>query len=302
MRRHCGACLKASKRLLLVNKKKQKNSTYGGKWQWRGHISRFAKVFWFFFSKKNLLLSLPLACCAAPDSHAPAFAQRSYAPFSRASAVAVAFDEWRLWGQRVDDDDGAGYVQSEATMAERQPGLWQRVGEYWWEGMNEGEPDAAYTGKHDATGRVFPVAVNGRYAWSAAFISYVMRVAGAGAAFPYAPDHAFYINDAARAAEGKIADPLLVAEDPALYAPRLGDLLCFGRGNGRDLSFGDLPTDDSFPGHCSIIVAGGDGEISEIGGNVDDAVTLTHVKVTAAGVVDDPSQHWLAVLRVMYAQ
>ncbi len=214
----------------------------------------------------------------------------------------MALDEWRLWGQRVDEDDGAGYVQSDATMAERQPGLWQRVGEYWWEGMNAAEPDAAYTGKHDAGGQVFPVAVNGQYAWSAAFISYVMRVAGAGPAFPYAPDHAFYINYAARAAAGDVADPLLVAEDPAVYAPRLGDLLCFGRGRGRDLSFADLPTSYSFPGHCSIVVAGGDGVISEIGGNVDDAVVLTHVKVNAAGVLDDLSEHWLAVLKVNYAQ
>jgi hypothetical protein len=285
-----------------VNKKQQKNFDDLGARQRRCHALSIAKVFWFFFSKKNVLLPLFLTSCVAPDAHAPPFAQHDYAPFSQATAVAVALDEWRLWGQHVDDDDGAGYVQTDATMPERQPGLWQRVGEYWWEGMNAGAPEDAWTGKHDAQGVVFPVAVNGRYAWSAAFISYVMRMAGAGAAFPYAPDHAFYINYAARAAAGRVVDPLLIAEDPARYAPRLGDLLCFGRGQGRDLSFADLPTAYSFPGHCSIVVAGGDGVISEIGGNVDDAVTLTHVKVNAAGVTDDPSHHWLAVLRVMYAQ
>jgi hypothetical protein len=286
-----------------VNKKAAKKPLIShGRWRRRCHRPRLPKVFCCFFSKKRLLLCFSLASCAAPDAHAPPFAQHAYAPFSREAAIAVAMDEWRLWGQRVDDNDGAGYVQTAATMAEREQGLWQRVGEYWWEGMNATAPEAAWTGEHDARGQVFPVAANGQYAWSAAFISYVMRIAGAGPAFPYAASHSVYINNAARAAAGQVAAPLLIAEDPATYAPRPGDLLCYGRGEGRDLSFADLPTAYSFPGHCSIIVAGGPGVISEIGGNVDDAVTLTHVKVGAAGLVDDPAEHWLAVLRVMYAQ
>jgi hypothetical protein len=240
---------------------------------------------------------LGLSGCVAPDAHAPAFAQRDYAPFSRTAAIAVAMDEWRLWGMRVDDSGGAGYTQEAATMGERQPGLWQRVGEYWWEGMNANEPGNAYTGKHDAHGKVFPVAVNGQYAWSAAFISYVMRIAGAGAAFPYAPDHATYINYAARAAQGKVRNPLLIAEDPAVYAPRLGDLICFARGHARGLAFKDLPTPQSFPAHCSIVVAGGVQRLSVIGGNVDDAVVLEHVATDAAGKLGPP---WFVVLRVLY--
>ncbi len=245
-----------------------------------------------------LSLALILSACADPDSHAPAFAQRDYAPFSRTAAIAIATDEWRLWGMRIDDNWGAGYVQTGDKMAERQPGLWQRVGEYWWEGMNAGEPAAAWTGKHDAAGKVFPVPDNGQYAWSAAFISYVMRIAGAGENFPYAPDHAHYINDAARAAQGKIRDPLLIAEDPATYAPRLGDLICFARGPARTLRFEDLPT-HPFPAHCSIVVAGKPNQISVIGGNVDDAVTLQHVPASDAGLIGPP---WFVVLRVMYAR
>jgi hypothetical protein len=247
--------------------------------------------------RKALLLLPLLAGCAAPDAHAPAFAQRDYAPFSRTAAVAVAMDEWRLWGMRVDDSNGAGYVQADATMGERQPGLWQRVGEYWWEGMNENEPDNAFTGKHDANGKVFAVAVNGHYAWSAAFISYVMRIAGAGEKFPYAPDHATYINYAARAAQGHVRNPLLIAENPANYAPRLGDLVCFGRGWARRLTFADLPEGQNYPAHCSIVVAGAVEQISVIGGNVDDAVVLEHVPTNAAGMVGPP---WFVVLRVMY--
>jgi len=250
--------------------------------------------------RKALLFLLFLSGCAAPDAHAPAFARHDYAPFSRAAAVAVALDEWRLWGMRVDDSGGANYVPTAASMGERQPGLWQRVGEYWWEGQNADEPDAAWTGEHDATGHVFPVAVNGRYAWSAAFISYIMRIAGAGAAFPYAPDHATYINYAARAAAGLITNPLLIAEDPDKYAARLGDIVCFGRGRGRWLRFSDLPTPAHFPAHCAIVVGGGVRSVTVIGGNVDDAVTMEHLHTNQSGELAGNREHWFVVLRVLY--
>jgi hypothetical protein len=250
--------------------------------------------------RKALLLLLGFSGCTAPDAHAPPFARMPYEPFSRSAAVAIATDEWRLWGMRVDDNNDAGYVPTDATMGERQPGLWQRVGEYWWEGMNASEPDARWTGKHDGEGHVFPVAVNGDYAWSAAFISYVMRIAGAGAAFPYAPDHAAYINYAARAAKGEIEAPLLIAENPATYAPRLGDLVCFGRGAARNLTFADLPTRHVFPSHCAIVTAGGPDTISVVGGNVEDAVTLEHLHANNEGELRGNQKNWFVVVRVMY--
>jgi len=250
--------------------------------------------------RKVLALLLALGGCVARDAHAPPFARVPYAPFSRAAAVAIALDEWRLWGMRVDDTGGAGYVPTDATIGERQPGLWQRVGEYWWEGMNANAPEAGWTGKHDAKGRVFSVAVNGDYAWSAAFISYVMRLSGAGAEFPYAPDHATYINYAARAARGQVQDPLLIAEDPASYAPRLGDLVCFPRGAAQGLTFQDLPPAYAFPPHCSIVVAGGIERISVVGGNVDDAVVLEHLHTNNQGELRGNRENWFVVLRVMY--
>jgi hypothetical protein len=252
--------------------------------------------------RKSLLLLLALGGCVAPDAHAPPFARAPYAPFSRSAAVAIATDEWRLWGMRVDDNNDAGYVQTDATMGERQHGLWQRVGEYWWEGMNAGEPEARWTGKHDGRGKVFPVPVNGDYAWSAAFISYVMRIAGAGAAFPYAPDHATYINYAARAAKSEVRDPLLIPENPASYAPRLGDLVCLGRDQARNLTFADLPTAHSFPAHCGIVTAGGPDTLSIVGGNVEDAVTLEHLHTNDAGELRGNRENWFVVLRVMYKE
>jgi len=124
-----------------------------------------------------------------------------------------------------------------------------------------------------------------------------MRIAGAGPDFPYAPDHATYINAAAR----HEAHGLLDAEDPASYAPSLGDLACFPRDEAGNLTFADLPTSDSFPAHCGIIVGSGPGSVSIVGGNVDDAVTMEHLHTNAAGELQGNRENWFVVLRVNYA-
>lgn len=222
---------------------------------------------------------LLLSSCTV-GSHAPPFADLPYQPFSRSAAVAIALREWRLWGSGYNDNPD--YVQRAATMPEREQGLWQRVGEYWWEGMNANTPTSRWTGKHDAKGQVFAVAVNGRYAWSAAFISYIMRIAGAGPAFPYAPDHAYYINYAARPYhDGKF----MIAENPADYAPRLGDLVCYARGWAVGLTFKDLPTKFYFPSHCDIVAGRRAGILLVVGGNVDDSVLMTKLSVNAQGIL-----------------
>jgi hypothetical protein len=243
------------------------------------------------------LLILCCAGCTAPDAHAPPFARVPYQPFSRAAVLAISLDEWRLWGSRVDDDPFAVAQADAEAIPERQQGFWQRVGEYWWEGMNAGERDARLTGKYVAADHVFPASEKADYAWSAAFISYVMRIAGAGRAFPYAPAHATYIDAAVRG-----ETPLLRAEDPATYAPQPGDLVCFARSWAARMRFKDLPTTGFFPAHCGIVTSVGAGTIDMVGGNVDNAVVLTHIAATPDGRLTDDVFNWLVVLRVNYTQ
>jgi hypothetical protein len=244
----------------------------------------------------GLVAVAALAGCAAPDRHAPPFARVPYAPFSRAAAVAIALDEWRLWGSPVDNDPFSAPPRPADAIPERQEGFWQRVGEYWWEGQNAGGEAARYTGLYDEDGNVIPPDRKADYAWSAAFISYVMRIAAAGRDFPYAPAHATYIDAAVRG-----QTPLLTAEDPALYAPRLGDLVCFARSWAVNLRFKDLPTAGFFPAHCGIITGGGPDEIDMVGGNVDNAVTMTKIAGLPGGLLSTAVFQWLVVLRVNYA-
>ena len=256
-----------------------------------------------------LLMGIPLLSGCSNLTNVPPFASVPYQRFSRAAAVAVALREWKLFGSQVNDDDHLNWDKPE-----RNEGLWQRVGEYWYVGMPPGSPESRWTGKHDASGREFPAEDDGKYAWSAAFISYVMRIAGAGPAFPYAADHAFYINAAKRMTLGIDHGWLVTAERPNAYAPIPGDLICHGRNEAASLRYDDLPTASLFPAHCDIVVAGPKAgalpgfagpAISVIGGNIQDSVTLRHIPVTADGrlagpdgVVLDQRQTWMTVLRV----
>jgi hypothetical protein len=241
------------------------------------------------------------------DAHVPDFARVPYEPLSRASVVGIALREWRLFGQGVDDDPPGSRPPPEPDQKpERWPGLWQRVGEYWWLGVDPNDREAAWTGEHDETGTEFPADQDGRYAWSAAFVSYVMRIAGAGPRFPYSPTHSDYINTAREMALGQTTGWAITAERPDAYAPRLGDLICVGRGRSGALRYDNLPA-GKFPAHCDIVVQATPGQLSVIGGNVDDAVTMKHVPTTPDGKLAEPDgtvldtrYPWMVVLRVLY--
>jgi hypothetical protein len=241
---------------------------------------------------------------AKPDDvHVPDFAHKPYEPFSRADAVAIASREWRLFGQKVDDDPpGTRPEPLPDDKPERMPGLWQRVGEYWFEGLDAQAKESHWTGKHDEWGLVFPADQDGSFAWSAAFISYVMRIAGAGDRFPYSSIHADYINMARVGGNWAVT-----AQPPMSVAPVVGDLICTSRALKHPVRFEDLPTPDTFPGHCDIVVDVQPGQLTVIGGNVDDAVTMKHVPIgpdglltNAAGAPYDSRYNWFVVLRVLY--
>jgi hypothetical protein len=262
-------------------------------------------------------LAGPLTGCAGrhgagagpADAHVPPFARVPFQPISRQAVVAIALREWRLFGQPVDDDPpGARPPPPPELKPEREPGLWQRVGEYWWLGMDAGSQESGWTGKTDGQGVVFPAREDSDYAWSAAFVSYVMRIAGAGPRFPYSETHSTYIDLAKRQKLGQVSGWLVVAERPTDYAPRLGDLICYGRTARRVLTYDDLPA-GHFPAHCDIVVGGEAGQIMVVGGNVDDAVTLKHVPVAPDGRLAglggqalDQRYPWMTVLRVLFPE
>lgn len=256
-----------------------------------------------------LLLLLVLGACSArrpgatqlpggvaANAHVPDYAKRPFEPFSRTNAVAIALREWRAFNSPVNDAP-PGSDEPVSLRLDRQPGLWQRVGDYWWFGQDASSRESGWTARYNE----FGVPYDGiSPAWSAAFISYIMRAAGAGDRFPYSSLHATYINAAAT------GNRILQAQPPETYAPQPGDLICYGRAGAQSLRFADLPA-PSFLGHCDIVVWAQAGALTVIGGNVSAGVTMKHVPVTATGTLAAPDGQvvdsrypWFVVLRVAY--
>ena len=93
---------------------------------------------------------------------------------------------------------------------------------------------------HDEYGSEIDASRDDYYAWSAAFISYVMRAAGAGARFPYSPSHYVYINIAKEVKLSRTSGWVVVAELVDEYAPMPGDLICYSRERYK-LTYKKLP-------------------------------------------------------------
>src|SRR5690349_7102702 len=90
----------------------------------------------------------------AQSDHSPPFARTPYEPFSRAEVVAIAEQEWRLFGQRVDDDPPHTRPDPDPEQdPNRSPGFWERIGEYWWLGQDMSRRESAWTGMHDEAGQ-----------------------------------------------------------------------------------------------------------------------------------------------------
>jgi hypothetical protein len=237
-----------------------------------------------------------------PDEpNVPTYATRLPEAFSRANAVAIVQREWRAFGQGVDDDPPDTRPELGDARPDRQPGMWERVGDYWFTGQDVGTRTQDWTSKYGGQGREFPPG-DDAHAWSAAFISYVMRVAGAGPRFPYAPVHSAYIN---ASVQGGYA---LEGHRLSEYAPVPGDLICMGRGRAAALTFDRLPA-GTFPAHCDMVVATSPGQDTVIGGNVDGSVTMKHVPVTndghlarPDGTVLDSRWPWIIAIQVLYDQ
>lgn len=234
----------------------------------------------------------------AADAQVPDYAKKPYEPFSRENAIAIARREWRAWGMLVNDAPPGPDLPT-ALRSDRQAGLWQRVGDYWWFGQNALSQSSGWSGKYGDFGVPYGGAPP---AWSAAFISYLMRSAGAGDRFPYAPLHATYINAAAA------GNAVLQAQPTETYPPQPGDLICYGRRGAERLRLADLPA-PSFYGHCDIVIAADPSQLTVIGGNVTAGVTEKHVPLTQNGTIATPDglpvdqrYPWFVVLNVRYDQ
>lgn len=139
----------------------------------------------------------------------------------------------------------------------------------------------------------------GAWAWSAVFISWVMRKAGLdNDQFLTGQSHSMYVVDAR---DGILPRPAFHVETlPAL--PRPGDLICAGRGRDKYLSDPSEVGFGTTPMHCDIVVEvdRAAGVVKAIGGNVQQSVSMDVIDLNDAGQLDSfTNSHmpWLLILR-----
>lgn len=178
--------------------------------------------------------------------------------------------EWMFFGQSSIRIDGKTTV----GMSEYDDGAWQRIGDYW---RLIGGPYKHLTGKDRGT------------PWSAAFISWCMNEAGAGAKFPYSAGHATYINASIKNV-GRAGAPF-IAHSPKTYALKPGDLIGYWRG-AKAITLDNALQVGWYESHTDIVVEVGSGFAHTIGGNVMHSVTKREVKLGAAGELIDRSENW----------
>jgi len=224
--------------------------------------NRFAGTF------EDLRKTWPFRGSAAQHAPATAFVANSQNPAAGPSPtsfgsrlVSIAIDEWRFFGKQTYDIDN--HVEH-AGHKEGEDGWYQRVGRYWLEGVMLNGLD----GRDHGT------------PWSAAFISWVERTAGAGQRFRYSSQHSVYISQAIRDLKQKREEAGYWCWRLNELKPSVGDLVCWARQSGIDY---DHQNNGDYAGHCDIVVAVAASEVEVIGGNVGDSVTRRPLRLDQNG-------------------
>ena len=139
----------------------------------------------------------------------------------------------------------------------------------------------------------------GGWAWSAVFISWVMRKAGLqNDQFLTGATHAEYVTDAR---DHLLKHPAFVLErTPAV--PRPGDLICTARGAERFMSDPAEIRSGMTPMHCDLVVDVDPvrHEAKAIGGNVQQSASMSLIELNDANQIDpytNSVMQWLVVLR-----
>lgn len=119
--------------------------------------------------------------------------------------------------------------------------------------------------------------------WSAAFISYVMRMAGAGNKFRYSARHSTYIRWAIENLKNNKG--YFKAYQPKTKPLQVGDMVCYARQSGVNY---DTGTD--YDSHCDIItsISKRNGTAIGIGGNVSNSVSATTYNINKEGYITSP--------------
>lgn len=150
----------------------------------------------------------------------------------------LAKQEFKKWGSGTIKEGNTKTIQS--------------LRDYWQQGTKLNKSDNYYINT----------------AWSAAFISYIMRKAGAGDKFKYSTAHSDYINAAKQNRKNNIKTFQAFRKNEMPVT--VGDLICYPRTDGVTFD-----TNGGYYAHCDIVTEIRPGSAITIGGNVSNTVNQT---------------------------
>jgi flagellum-specific peptidoglycan hydrolase FlgJ len=207
---------------------------------------------------------------------------RSASIFARAPAPLPAFDS-RAFRQKIVSLANQEHARwGNGAIKETDPRTRRVLQDYWKTG-------ASVSYSEDQLGNP---AFQSAHPWSAAFISWVMKTAGAGDAFKYSASHSVYTR---AAKDNRIANSNnpFKAYRIAELAPQVGDLICKSRaGSGATY-------DNIRPGmttHCDIVTEVRPRSVLAVGGNVRNSVAQKTVRTHPNGQIAEPN--YFAVIRI----
>lgn len=186
--------------------------------------------------------------------------------------VALADKEWQTWGYSTIDINGKQTIKGGFEADDK---FKQRVGRYWKEGTGL---------NYDGGDRAVP--------WSAAFISWLYKKAGAGDRFVYNSSHSKYITDSIANRKNGNLKAAFVGYRLNELSPKIGDMVCYSRQSGINYD-----SKGSYKSHCDIVVAVKRNQIEVVGGNVADSVTKKILRTDSKGKLIDKNYNWFAVIK-----
>ena len=201
-----------------------------------------------------------------------------------ANMARIAISEWNDWGR--------------GTRREDEPAMFGKLKQYYLATKQVNQSNVDNVARRGATGRS---------AWSAAFISYVVKTAGGGNHFIYTWQHWQYI---VQAKQNRTANR---TENPFwLYSstdtkPEVGDIICNWRGS-RQLTYDNVQDAAPYPStdrstHCDIVteIDLETGNLYKIGGNKSDSVNRQRIRLNAQGYIENTSRYF-AIIKIKKAK
>ena len=128
-------------------------------------------------------------------------------------------------------------------------------------------------------------------AWSSAFISYLMRKAGAGDDFKYSQSHSQYIAESVKNRKENNSKKFK-AYKPEEVDVKVGDLVCYPRQSGvtYDSSAG-------YKSHCDLVTEINGNVAVGIGGNVSDSVSKKNYYLSNGKIDKNKSSNVFVVIK-----